>query len=101
MQFFKMIPVKSINDLKEFKVSDTRSMYDSLKINELMVLVYLLRDMGPTPSGNYDIVVMYDEDECKYKDFYFAHRLSFELVCFEFFYEDETFIEYLQDKSVI
>lgn len=98
MKFFKMIKIKSINDLKSLMVNEDKniSLYDKTTLQQLMVLKYLLQD-GDSPASNGNIWLMKNTETEKYEGFYFEYGANnYEPICFEFFWDgDEDFAEYL------
>ena len=98
MNFFKMIKIHSLNNLKDLMVNKDKniSLYDKTTLQQLMVLKYLLQD-GDSPASNGNIWLMKNTEEEKFEGFYFEYgENNYEPICFEFFWDgDEDFAEYL------
>lgn len=105
MNFFKMIKLESIDDLKDLVIDKEKgtSLYDVVHLFKLIVLKYLLERKDGTPAGASNLCVMHNTEEGKFLDFYLEfNNGEYEVVCFDFFWsDDEEFAEYLRSRNII
>lgn len=105
MNFFKMIKIESVEDLKDLAVNKEKetSLYDAVPLQKLVVLKYLLERIDESPVNNSRLFVMRDTEEEKYLDFYLEFNSGeYEVVCFDSYWsDDEDFFTYLKYQEVV